>query len=61
MQLKSILKINIHIASKIYRLAPLIVLGLDEYNKKDYRGAIENYNQAIKLNTEYTDAYNNRG
>ncbi|BAZ08691.1 serine/threonine protein kinase [Calothrix sp. NIES-4071] len=35
--------------------------GLEKYNKKDYRGAIEDYSQAIKINPNYAIAYYNRG
>ena len=28
---------------------------------KEYKKAIEDYNQALALNTQYTDAYNNKG
>ncbi|MEH2195387.1 MAG: tetratricopeptide repeat protein [Nostoc sp.] len=35
--------------------------GLEKYNNKDFRGAIEDYTQAIKINPNYVDAYKNRG
>ncbi|WP_238846082.1 serine/threonine-protein kinase [Nostoc edaphicum] len=35
--------------------------GLEKYNNKDFRGAIEDYTQAIKINPNYVDAYINRG
>ncbi|MEH2276193.1 MAG: tetratricopeptide repeat protein [Nostoc sp.] len=35
--------------------------GNDKREKKDYQGAIEDYNQAIKINSNYVDAYNYRG
>ena len=33
----------------------------DKQNKGDYQGAIADYEQAIKLQPDYTNAYNNRG
>lgn len=35
--------------------------GLDKFNKKDYKGAIDDYTEAIKQNPNYIDAYLNRG
>jgi|GEM_PF-1883150 len=35
--------------------------GKSKYYKGDYDGAIANYDEAIKLNSEYATAYNNRG
>ncbi|MDF5727134.1 MAG: tetratricopeptide repeat protein [Rhizonema sp. PD38] len=35
--------------------------GLDKINKGDFRGAIEDFNQVIRLNPNDTDAYCNRG
>jgi len=35
--------------------------GNDKFNKSDYRGAIALYDQAIRLNPNYADAYYNRG
>jgi tetratricopeptide (TPR) repeat protein len=35
--------------------------GLEKFEKKDFKGAIEDYDQAIKLKPDYTDAYINRG
>ncbi|MEH2410598.1 serine/threonine-protein kinase [Nostoc sp.] len=35
--------------------------GLEKYNNKDFRGAIEDYTQAITINPNYVDAYKNRG
>jgi tetratricopeptide (TPR) repeat protein len=35
--------------------------GLAKYEKKDFRGAIEEYSQAIKINPNYEIAYYNRG
>ncbi|BAY27619.1 tetratricopeptide TPR_2 repeat protein [Calothrix sp. NIES-2100] len=33
----------------------------DKYDRKDYRGAIADYTEAIRLDPNYTYAYNNRG
>ncbi|WP_373528172.1 tetratricopeptide repeat protein [Nostoc sp.] len=35
--------------------------GTDKYQRKDYQGAIEDYNQALKINPNYVHAYNDRG
>ncbi|MEO0685478.1 MAG: tetratricopeptide repeat-containing serine protease family protein, partial [Cyanobacteria bacterium J06649_11] len=35
--------------------------GVDKHNRKDYQGAINNYNQALQINPKYVDAYKNRG
>jgi uncharacterized caspase-like protein len=35
--------------------------GNDKDNKKDFKGAIEDYNQAIRLKPDYGDAYYSRG
>jgi uncharacterized caspase-like protein len=35
--------------------------GFEKYNEKDYKGAIEEYGQAINLKSNYAEAYNNRG
>ncbi|MEB3338225.1 MAG: tetratricopeptide repeat protein [Leptolyngbyaceae bacterium] len=35
--------------------------GVDKANKKDYKGAIADYTQAIQLNPKYAIAYLNRG
>ncbi|MBR8833751.1 MAG: serine protease, partial [Stigonema ocellatum SAG 48.90 = DSM 106950] len=37
------------------------IQGFDKYELKDYKGAIAAYSQAIRLNPNYTDAYNYRG
>ena len=36
-------------------------LGVEKYNKKDYQGAIADYDKAIELNPKYFDAYYKRG
>ena len=36
-------------------------LGKQKYNKKDYQGAIADYDKAIELNPKDARAYNNRG
>ena len=36
-------------------------LGEQKYNKKDYQGAIADYDKAIELNPKYARAYYNRG
>ncbi len=33
----------------------------DKYNKKDFKGAINDLNEAIRINPKYTEAYNRRG
>jgi tetratricopeptide (TPR) repeat protein len=35
--------------------------GLTKYKLGDYQGAIQDYNQALRLDSTYTYAYNNRG
>jgi len=35
--------------------------GIAYYNKKDYDRAIQDYDQAIRLNPSFADAFNNRG
>jgi len=37
------------------------ILGEAKYKKGDYQGALAAYSQAIVLNPNYTQAYNNRG
>ena len=39
----------------------LVEKGLEKYEKKNYKGAIDDYDQAIKLKPDYSAAYNNRG
>ena len=35
--------------------------GNDKYDAEDYKGALKDYKKAIKINPQYSDAYNNRG
>ncbi len=35
--------------------------GVQKHNKEDYKGAIKDYNNAIKVDKGYTKAYFNRG
>ncbi len=37
------------------------IQGVDKQEKGDKQAAIDNYNQAIKINPNYAEAYNNRG
>lgn len=36
-------------------------LGVQKFEKQDYRGALAEYNRAIQINPNYAIAYNNRG
>ena len=38
-----------------------LLLGQEKYQKGDYQGALAAYSQAIVLNPNYAQAYNNRG
>ena len=35
--------------------------GNDKYDAEDYTGALKDYKKAIKINPQYSDAFNNRG
>jgi tetratricopeptide (TPR) repeat protein len=35
--------------------------GNNKYSEGDYKGAVEDYSQAVKMNPEYHNAFNNRG
>ena len=35
--------------------------GNDKYDAEDYKGALKDYTKAIKINPQYSDAFNNRG
>ena len=35
--------------------------GIDKFEKQDYRGAIADYTKRIELNSDYAEAYFNRG
>jgi tetratricopeptide (TPR) repeat protein len=49
------------IARSVKRCQDYYQKGNDCYNREDYQGAIENYNQAIRINAVYAEAYLGRG
>ena len=48
-------------AEKLAKIERYNSQGIEKYNKQDFRGAIQDYNQAIQINPDYALAYYQRG